>query len=96
MRAVIQFLICLAGLTLRATQPDLWILDNGRSQKTLKIQVSSVPAQLQFPGETLFFQTADRRTFRPVRADFEAGELSTEILQKSGVPVQVRFFAERP
>ena len=94
MRTAIQILIFLAGLTLAAAPADQWILDNGQTQKQLQTTASGLSAQLQFPGEIRIYQTSDRRTFRPVRADFEAGELSTEILQKSGVPVQVRFFVK--
>lgn len=95
MRKIGIFLaLFLTGAVLFAAPQKIWLLEDGLTEKKLQFPSSGRAVSLHFPGETRFSHTADRRTFRATRADFEAGFLSTTILQKSGVPVQVRFFVK--
>lgn len=48
---------------------------------------------LHFPGENRFFERADRKTFHPDIARFNAGELSVAVRAVSGkLPVKCRFY----
>ena len=74
---------------------DTWQFSAGGAEKTLTPDAKGVYAvKFDLPGEAVVSTSGDRRTFRPGRADFDAGELSADIRLKSGGPVTVRLFVK--
>ena len=74
---------------------ETWQFSAGGAEKTLTPDAKGVYAvKSDLPGEAVVSTSGDRRTFRPGRADFDAGELSADVRLKSGGPVAVRLFVK--
>lgn len=74
---------------------EAWQLSSGGQEKDLTPGPDGVyAASFTLPGEAAVSTSGDRRTFRPGRADFDAGELSADVRLKSGGPVSVRLFVK--